>query len=322
MIPHSKPTLLEHDIQNIVKVFSTNIISSNSISKDFKDKLSKFLKKEYIFLYSSGTTALYELLLSLEIQQGDDVLIPSYICSSVKKAILKIGANPIYYDNEKNSWISSYKEIKKYLTLNTKLIILNHTFGIRYKYDEINKLKQLNIPLIEDNAHFISNNKKDKNISDLFIASFYSFNATKLLTTAEGGAISTNDKDLAKKIEQNKLDTGMSDIHASLGISQLERYGDFLDKRIEIANFYLSNILNTEKLDSIYFRFPMITDKVEYFLNSKKVAFRKGVDTILKDLPNIAEVYNKTISIPIYPSLNKKELEVILEETERILNEN
>lgn len=319
MIPHSRPTIFKKDIEPINGVIESNIIASSDISKNFRSKFGEFSGKEYVFLYSSGTHALYELLLSLEIEKGSDVLIPSYICPSVKKAIEKVGSNPVFYDNKKNCWISSYKQIKKSVTPNTKLIILNHTFGIRYKDTEIKKIKQLNIPIIEDNAHFISGYKEDIEISNMFLASFYSFHATKLLTTGEGGAITTNDKYLAKKIEENKLCNGMSDINATLGILQLERYNDFLQRRKEIAEIYLSKIKNTKKLDSIYFRFPILTDNVRLFLNSKKVSFRRGVDLILKELPNTKIVYDKTISIPIYPSLSRDDIEIIIDESNKIL---
>jgi dTDP-4-amino-4,6-dideoxygalactose transaminase len=310
---------VKKNLEAIIETFNTNIIASNGVSKKFAEKFSNFIEKDYAFLYSSGTMALYDLLLNLDIKKGDDVLIPAYICSSVKYAIIKTGANVVFYDNEEKSWISSYEKIKNSVTKNIKAIIVNHTFGLRYKKDEIVKLKQLNIPLIEDNAHFVSNKKEDIEISNLFTASFYSFHVTKLLTTGEGGAILTNDSDLAKKIEQNKLDEGINDINAALGISQLKNYNKFLSKRLEIADIYLSKIPNVKKLNSIYFRFPILVNNIKKFLCSKKVSYKRGVDMLLKNLPNVTKIYNKTISIPIYPALTK------IDETNRILeliNEN
>jgi dTDP-4-amino-4,6-dideoxygalactose transaminase len=93
LISHSKPTLSEKNLEAIIETFNTNIIASNGVSKKFAEKFSNFIEKDYAFLYSSGTMALYDLLLNLDIKKGDDVLIPAYICSSVKYAIIKTGAN-------------------------------------------------------------------------------------------------------------------------------------------------------------------------------------------------------------------------------------
>ena len=297
----------------------------------FKEKFKSYVQKENIELYSSGANALYELLLGLNIQPNDTILLPSYICSSVEKTILKCHAIPVYYDNEKESWISSFKQISKKVTKNTKVIIMNHTFGIRYSYEEIKKVAALNIPIIEDCAHFVSNKIEDVEISNFFTASFYSFNATKLLTTGEGGAICTNNKNLFKELIKYKLDNGISDLNASLGLTQLEQFDSFLEKREGIANYYFENLGEIAKhlkyCSSIYFRFPIFVKNNESFLRSKKISFRKGVDKLLHSsaqdiLPNVEKVFLGTISIPIYPNLTKKEQVVIIDEIKRLIDEN
>ena len=190
-IPHSQPTLISKDLDGLKTIFKSRFISSGAKVEEFKKSFKKYLKKEYIELYSSGSQALYRLLLALNVNTGDDVLIPSYICDSVKRAVLNSGANLVFYDNKINSWISSSEEIMSVVTSKTKAIIVNHTFGMRYSYNEIKRISLLNIPLIEDCAHFVSQKEEDVGISNLFIASFYSFSATKLLTTGEGGAVCT-----------------------------------------------------------------------------------------------------------------------------------
>jgi len=328
MIPHSKPTLTDRDFHCVDMTLKSNMISSGKKVQEFEREFKRYIQKEYIQLYSSGTQALYSLFLALNIKLNDEIVMPSYICHSVKEAILKIGAIPIYYDNEKDSWISSYKQIFKAVTNKTKAIIVNHTFGIQYDYAEIKQLQLqlqlqlLNIHLIEDCAHFISSKKSDVKISNLFIASFYSFNATKLLAMGEGGAVCTNDKNLSIELNDFKLDYGISDINASLGLSQLEQLDDFLNKRIEVANCYFENFQLEKKYQSIYFRFTITSKNLNKFLISNKVAYRKGVDAILYDFKNCKDILNKTVSIPIYPSLSKNEIDIILDETKKLLDEN
>lgn len=331
IIPHSNTTLTKKDFDVVKSSLKSGITTAHNKVELFKKEFQNYVEKEYIELYSSGSCALYELFLGLDIQKNDEILIPSYICDSVKRGILKCGAVPIYYDNEQNSWIGSYAEISKKVTKNTKVIVLNHTFGIRYDLEEIKKLTSLNISLIEDCAHFISNEKKDIEISNLFRASFYSFNATKLLATGEGGAVCTNDKDLAKELFKNKLDNGISDLNASLGLSQLEQYDEFLEQRKKIANYYFDSLgdisKDLKKYSSIYFRFPIFVENESKFLDSQKVAFRKGVDALLHNfmkerLLNVESVFKKTISIPIYPNLTKKEQTVVIDEIKRLIDGN
>jgi perosamine synthetase len=309
----------------------SGITAAQSKVNLFEKKFKKYTQKENVELYSSGSSALYELLLGLNIQPNDRVLLPSYICSSVEKAILKCHAIPIYYDNEQESWISSFEQISKKVTKNTKAIIVNHTFGIRYSFEEIRKIANLNISIIEDCAHFISNKKEDIEISNLFTASFYSFNATKLLATGEGGAVCTNDRDLAQEMLKYKLDRGVSDLNAALGLSQLEQLDIFLEKRERIANYYFENLGDVVRYfkhrSSIYFRFPVFVKNNELFLRSKKVAFRKGVDELLhssaqETLLNVEKVFQHTISIPIYPNLTKKQQAVVVNEFKRLNDEN
>ncbi|WP_417326355.1 DegT/DnrJ/EryC1/StrS family aminotransferase [Halarcobacter sp.] len=331
LIPHSHTSLIQKDFNFIKDTFFSGITTANDKVDLFKKEFQNYIQKEYIELYSSGTSALYEILLALNIKKNDQVLLPSYICESIKKAVLKCGAIPILYDNEKDSWISSYSQISKKVNKNIKAIIVNHIFGIRYNLEEIEKLSSLNIPLIQDCAHFISNNQSDIEVSNLFTASFYSFNATKLLATGEGGAVCTNNDNLFKELCKNKLDNGISDLNASLGLSQLEQYNDFLLKRNDIANYYFENLgdiaIDLKQYSSIYFRFPIFVKDDSKFLNSKKIAFRKGVDkllhTTLKDyLPNVENIFKKTISIPIYPSLTKIQQKIIIDEVKRLINEN
>ncbi|MCS7244451.1 MAG: DegT/DnrJ/EryC1/StrS aminotransferase family protein [Candidatus Calescibacterium sp.] len=330
-IPHSKPYLDKKDIESVRQTILSKNIANNGKSQEFKNLLSKYLHKEYVELYSSGTTAFYEILLALEIKQDDEILIPAYICESVYKAVKKSKAKPVFYDNDENyPWITSYKQIEKKLSYNTKAILINHTFGIQYSIEEILKIKSIGKILIEDCAHFIPNKEKDRKISNIFDISFYSFNATKLLTTGEGGAIATNNKELFSKIIENKIDPGMPDLNCSLGISQIKKLPFFLEKREEIANIYLEKLETSmtkeiKKYESIYFRFPIIVKDQEKFLSSKRVCYRKGVDTLLHkkyekstELKNVENIFKKTISIPIYPSLTKKEIKIIIEETLRI----
>lgn len=174
-IPHSLPYIKYITLSKMInQVLKTKWIASGKQTEKFKELLCQTLEKKYVELFSSGTASFYEILLSLELKPKDEVLIPSYICPSIKKAILKLGLIPTYYDNDRQKiWITSYEQVSKKISPNTKAILINHTFGIQYEKEEIEKIKSLGIFMIEDCAHFIPIEKEDKNISNLFDISFF-----------------------------------------------------------------------------------------------------------------------------------------------------
>ncbi len=324
IIPHSRTTLDKRDRQAVLDTLNSGFITAGSKNREFQRKLGDYLNREYVELCSSGTMALVTILSALEVGSGDEVLIPTYVCPSVYEAVKRAGASAVLYDNAKGLWVSSFEEISKRVTNRTRAIVVVHTFGIRF--GEVDELKSLNIPVIEDCAHALTPVINGKRISEGSLCSFYSFNATKLLATGEGGAIVTNDGDFARGVREKKVDNGLSDMNCALGLSQLGRYDEFLERRAEIAGIYFKRlgaiVDDLRRYDSIYFRFPIFVEDDSGFFNSH-VLYKKGVDTLVhRELgmeggrfPNSEQVFKKTVSIPIYPSLTNEEIDNIVLET-------
>ena len=330
MIPHSKPTIFPNDYTQVKKILDSRLISSGNLNSTFQKVLSKRLDKEFVSLHSSGSTALYQILKAYNLGLGSKVLVPNYICKSVYDAVVSCGYKPVLYDNETSSWVTTFQKVKSSISKGTGAIILNHTFGI--SVPNLEQFRSLNIPIIEDCSQAFSPKERNTSISEYSDCSFYSFNATKLLTTGEGGAVATDNKILYTEIQNNKLDSGISDIGCSIGLNQLDRYHEFLDLRSEIANKYFAAFpVVSDKLksmESLYFRFPILVNDITPYLSSKVVSYRRGVDQILnkeyrikEEFANSEEIFKHTISIPIYPSLSNNEVELIINETKRILNE-
>lgn len=332
MIPHSKPNIVKDDFLIVEKTLFSGMISANNLNCKFKQCLEKYLSKEFVSLFSSGSQGLFIVLKSIFDSEKTEILIPNYICDSVYQAILNSGLKPILYDNKSNSWTSDFVNIKSNITDKTLAVLINHTFGIRMS--DIQELKSCGIHIIEDCCHALTDSINGLEISKHSLCSIYSFDATKWIATGNGGAVATNNKELFKEMERIKLDEGLPDLLCSLGISQLNRIKEFIDKRYFIAQQYFDNMpyitKNLVKFDSIFFRFPILVPKINlnYFLNNNKVAFRRGVDEILSEkhggvgkLENSKDVFERTISIPIYPSLKQSEINIIINETKRCFYE-
>ncbi len=150
--------------------------------------------------FASGRTALFAILKSLGIKEGDEVLIQAYTCVAVVEPILWCQAKPIYVDCEIDFNLSP-EDLRKKITPHCKAIIIQHTFGQPAQLEKIITLaKEYNLFLIEDGAHSLGSTYQGQKIGTFGIASFWSFGRDKVISATFGGMVTTNDKNLAQKI--------------------------------------------------------------------------------------------------------------------------
>ncbi len=317
IIPHSKPTITSADIRAVKNQVATGMIASGVIVNQFEQAFLHYLNastKEFALFTNSGTDALLLILQDLNITQGDEILLPSYVCPELLSPIRQLGAIPTYYDNAPSSWITNVTEIKNKITPHTKAIIVVHTFGIAVDFSP---LLGNHIPIIEDCAHALGTKQATgEHVGLLGDYALFSFHATKCMTTGEGGML------ISKSPIKNPQRT--SAISAALGLSQLQQFPTFLEKRNTLANLY-TKLLNIPKTydERNWFRFPIQVnerfDDIHNIYASNNIAIRKGVDTLLHQaeglsdskFPHATHAFTHTISLPIYPTLRKKDVERI-----------
>jgi len=338
VIPHSRPWLTDADKNAVQIVLNSNMIAKGISVKKTEEAISEYFGEGIVKLTSSGRHAIILALSILDVKSGDEVIIPSYVCESVAASVRAIGAIPVLADCG-NNWVLSIESIEKLINENTKAIIAVNIFGIAC---DLSLMEQFGIPVIEDCAQSFGNRKfysgSGKNIS------IYSFNATKCLTGGEGGAILVRDSDLKLKVDKHfkkLMLSSISDIQASLVLSQLGRYEQFLERRKYIAERYFSGInknllkiISRVKLNSIYFRFPLTVnkpiDKLIKGFSERNISVRHGVDSLLHRKSNLVDSkfenavdrFNKTLSIPILPDLSEFEIEHIINVVNELCGEN
>ena len=334
MIPHSKPTISKSDIKAVAEQTKSGMHASGKKTIEFENKIKILIKTKYAKAVQTGTTAIHLALLALNIKKGNEVIIPSYVCQSILSAVKYTQATPVLVDITQNSSNITTETIKSKITKKTKAIIVPHMFGIQA---EINKIKKLKIPIIEDCAHFIKPIKSKGKIS------IFSFYATKMISTGHGGAIATNNKKIAKKIEnllkydkrkyyKIAYNSSLTDIQSSLGISQIEKLSQFIKKRKQIAKKYNSSlkdlpiILPTFPRNSIPFRYIIKLknkkqkNQIKKHLRKNKIIAEYPIFKPLhqylklpkKYFPNTEKAFATSLSIPIYPSLKDKEIKYII----------
>ena len=175
----------------------------------FEKKFANLIGNGYVKSYSAGRMGFHELMGTLSIGNGDEVIVNSGNCAVMINAILDLGAKPIYSDVDLDTFGSCPIEIEKKISLKTKMIVAQHSFGIPCKIDKIKEIANKHkIFLLEDCALTLESRFKEIKVGNYGDASLFSFDHTKPLNGFSGGAIYTKQKILYKKLQIAHQDLG------------------------------------------------------------------------------------------------------------------
>ena len=261
-----KHPLSVKNFKDINKIFKTDIITSGPIGESVEKKLADYLGAKNVILTSSWTTGAIITLLALKLKKNDEVIIPSMTFSATANVVEMLGAKPIFVDVEKDTLLANYKEIIKKINKKTKVIMPVNLYGNMFDTKKLKmfiKKKNFKIHIIEDSAHALESKMKGFRSGKWSTAAIFSFYATKNITCGEGGAIATNDNELAQKLRKLKS-FGLSNKHSEtdmhdLGINgklpdllsflllpQIKNINQNLLKRKKIYNNYISLLKNVD----------------------------------------------------------------------------
>ncbi len=273
-----KPYLLEDDFKAVDETTRTTFISGNGPKcMEFEKKLADYLGVKHVFFTNSCTTALDLAFKAKNFPAGSEVIVPNftYTSSALGPLLnnLKIVLCDVYPDNG-NIDVS---KIETLITNKTVAIVPVDYAGNPAEMDEINAIaKKHNLYVVHDTAQSIGAEYKNRKTGTLADVSTFSFHGTKNLTTGEGGALLTNDDEIAKRVTfmrekgtdkqsflvDNKdrgfyeyVDIGssfvQSNILGALGITQLNKIEEITQKRTQIAEYYKNELANIRGLDFI-----------------------------------------------------------------------
>ena len=257
-IPVCEPCLDGNEKKYVMDCMETGWISSSGkYVKAFEESFSAYCDCNYGVAVCNGTVSLHLALTALGIGKGDEVIIPNFTMIASAYAVCYTGAKPVFVDSDADTWNIDTNKIEEKITKNTKAIMPVHIFGNPCNMSKIEEIaKKYNLYIIEDAAEAhgaLYNGKKVGSFSD--IASF-SFFANKNLTTGEGGMVVMKDENYYDKCRYLKNmsfpinapriyqhdDIGfnyrMSNIHAAIGLAQVEKADEYRDMRIKNHNLY------------------------------------------------------------------------------------
>ncbi|MEC0546944.1 UDP-4-amino-4,6-dideoxy-N-acetyl-beta-L-altrosamine transaminase [Bacillus inaquosorum] len=376
-LPYGRQWLDEEDIQSVVDVLRGDYLTTGPTIDLFEQKVAEYTGSSYAVAFSSGTAALHAACFAAGISQGDEVITTPITFAASANCILYMGAKPVFADIDPLTYNIDPDSIEKLITPKTKAIIPVDFTGQPVNQDRIQKIaKANNLIVMEDAAHALGASYKGEKIGSISDMTMFSFHPVKHITTGEGGMITTNNKTYYEKLLQfrshgitrdpKKLtqDHGswyyemhflgfnyrMTDIQASLGISQLKKVDDFIETRNHLARIY------NEKLKTISHIHLPSQDAAStsswhlYIINLKLDQLKGNRDDIFNAMqqenigvnvhyipvylhpyyqrlgyqaglcPNAENLYKGIITLPLFQSMNEKDADDVIKALKKVVD--
>lgn len=362
MIPVNEPLLNGNEKKYLSECIDTGWISSEgSFIQKFEQGMADYVGRNYAVSVTNGTAALEMAIVALGVGSGDEVIMPSFTIISCAQAIVKAGAIPVLIDSEYDSFNMRVEDIEAKITSRTKAIMVVHIYGLPVDINPILALaKKYKLKIIEDAAEMHGqtyNNKKCGSFGDISIFSFY---PNKHITTGEGGMVLMDDTvlhercnslrnlgfstDGSKRFIHEELgwNLRMTNIQAALGVAQLERIDEFVEKKHWIGNMYQDLLQDIDTInlpvkrtsfaENIYWVFA-ITLKDECPKTTQEVMkklYERGIGTrpffypmhqqpvfkkmglfVNEDYPNAAKLYERGFYIPSGLALTEAQIQEV-----------
>ncbi len=344
IIPHSRPTIDEEEINAVSAVLRSGQIAQGNQVALFEEAVALLIGMRGGVATSSGLAALHLSLLALEVGERDEVIIPGFVCTALLNAVRLVRAAPVLTDINRETFNIDFNDIKRKLTKKTKAIIVPHMFGLAA---DIREIVSLGVPVIEDCAQSLGSNYEGARTGSFGLLSIFSFYATKVICTGEGGMVTANDERLLLRIsdlrdydekDDDRLHYNykLTDIQAAMGLTQLRKLPGMIARRREVAAIYDEALRKypvllpfcPENRDHIYYRYVIRTPRlVEVLASGGKngIGYRRPVYKPLHHYlgsagyPETEAVFREAVSIPIYPTLSDREISAIIDNLAQVM---
>ena len=256
IIPVCEPTLSGNELKYVTEAVETNWISSaGSYIRQFESSFAEKMGSRYGVACANGTVALHLALATLGLDPGDEVIIPTFTMIATANAVTYLGARPVLVDAEPCTWNLDIEQVESRITPRTRAIVVVHTYGHPVDMDALNAIAAKHgLFVLEDAAEAHGARYKDRPVGSLGDAASFSFYGNKIITTGEGGMVTTNREDVAR-LAWNLRDHAfsaerhfwhkylgynyrMTNLQAAVGLAQTEQLERFVAARRANAAYY------------------------------------------------------------------------------------
>lgn len=293
LIPVNEPLLNGNEKRYVCECIETGWISSEGpFVQQFETQFAARVGRQYGIAVSNGSVALDTAVAALGIGHGDEVILPTFTIISCAAAIVRAGAVPIVVDCDPKTWNMDVEKIQAKVTARTKAIMVVHIYGLPVDMAPVLALaERYGLHVIEDAAEVHGQTYKGRACGSFGSISTFSFYPNKHITTGEGGMLLTDDPTLAERCralrnlcfqsqkrfvhEELGWNFRMTNLQAALGVAQLERLDEFIDRKRHMGNKYnqlladvpgiQKPIPQTDYAENIYWVYGLVlTDEVPF----------------------------------------------------------
>lgn len=369
-LSYGRQIIDEEDIQAVVDTLRSPFLTQGPKIVEFEQAIARYVGSKYAVAFCNGTAALHAACYAAGIEEGDEVITTPITFAASANCVRYVGGTVVFADIDPQTYNIDTTEIEKKITSRTKAIIPVDFAGQPADMDKIMEIaKKHNLTVIEDGAHSLGAVYKGRKVGTLADMTMFSFHPVKPITTAEGGIIVTDNEDYYRKLQlfrshgiektdhaiqqgdwyYEMTDLGynyrMTDIQAALGLTQLKKIENFIERRHEIVEMY-----NNGLEDNPNFIIPKQLEDTKsgwhlYMIQLKLTKSRQEVFNKMRDrnigvhvhyipvywhpyyqnlgyekgiCPIAEHWYNNVLTLPIHPSLSNKEIEFIINSLKEI----
>lgn len=348
-------------MEAIERVYDSNWFIMGKQLEQFEQEMAEFCESKYCIGVGNGLDALYLILRAYDIKAGDEVIVPSNTYIATALAVSMVGATPVFVEPNVTTYNIDPTLIEKSVTDKTKAIMAVHLYGQPADMDPILKIaRKYDLKVIEDNAQAqgaLYKGKKTGSLGDAAGISFYP--GKNIGALGDGGAVVTNDEELAKRIRtlrnygsqvkyknnEKGVNSRLDELQAGILRVKLTHLTDWNNERNRIAEYYINNIKNSNitlpsKLDTVTHAWHQFVinvkgrDKLQKYLESngigtmihypipihKQEAYAE-FNYLAGSLPIAETMAEQVLSLPMYPGLTKEDLDYIIDKLNNYNND-
>ncbi len=299
-IPWAKPDFWGKEEQYVLEALSSTWISGGPFIERLESSMAEYCGTAFAAAASNGTTAIHMAYLALGVGPGDEVIVPGFAFLAAANIAIHTGAQPVFAEVDPDTWCLTAAAVEERLTSRTKLIVPVHTYGNICDMDGILGVAGAHgVAVLEDAAEAFASRYKGRLAGTMGLMGSFSFQATKMITTGEGGMVITNDRglfDLMALYRSHGMlrqrywhevaghNFRLTNLQAALGCAQFEFLDQIIQERSRVYDTYRAHLGDTPGLAMQYFS-PDVEPVVwAMAVKLDPKAFPQGRDEVISQL--------------------------------------